>query len=262
MRPLSISASEGRRFPKGRCLIPASHFFEFTGRKSPKSKWKFTKGRRGLVLLCRLVAADAGEGEAFMLLTTEPRAPTWSNRCDDYCATAPAFVTRRRSSPVRSSSAILSRTSRRERHRKSAINSIDRLSLISFARSNRSISDQSFPVFTFGRSSSSDFAMPACSYLRIGDLPRWNLAARLSARTCSTSVRVSCRSNRELLQLRSARSRSSVNSANNLEISGDNTEVLLPARQALKRDGACSVPDLGQIPPCGPTLSFGGCVGG
>jgi putative SOS response-associated peptidase YedK len=26
--------SEGRRFPKGRCLIPASHFFEFTGTKS------------------------------------------------------------------------------------------------------------------------------------------------------------------------------------------------------------------------------------
>ena len=35
--------SEGRRFPKGRCLIPASHFFEFTGTKSPKSKWKFTR---------------------------------------------------------------------------------------------------------------------------------------------------------------------------------------------------------------------------
>ena len=27
----------------GRCLIPASHFFEFTGSKSPKTKWKFTK---------------------------------------------------------------------------------------------------------------------------------------------------------------------------------------------------------------------------
>jgi hypothetical protein len=34
---------EGRRFPKGRCLIPASHFFEFTGQKTPKPKWKFTK---------------------------------------------------------------------------------------------------------------------------------------------------------------------------------------------------------------------------
>jgi hypothetical protein len=35
--------SEGRRFPKGRCLIPAPHFFEFTGTKAPRSKWKFTK---------------------------------------------------------------------------------------------------------------------------------------------------------------------------------------------------------------------------
>ena len=41
--PVINFRSEGRRFPKGRCLIPASHFFEFTGKKSPKSKWKFTK---------------------------------------------------------------------------------------------------------------------------------------------------------------------------------------------------------------------------
>jgi putative SOS response-associated peptidase YedK len=41
--PVINFRSEGRRFPKGRCLIPASHFFEFTGTKSPKSKWKFTK---------------------------------------------------------------------------------------------------------------------------------------------------------------------------------------------------------------------------
>ena len=41
--PVVNFRSEGRRFPKGRCLIPASHFFEFTGAKPPKSKWKFTK---------------------------------------------------------------------------------------------------------------------------------------------------------------------------------------------------------------------------
>jgi hypothetical protein len=35
--PVINFRSEGRRFPKGRCLIPASHFFEFTGTKSPKS---------------------------------------------------------------------------------------------------------------------------------------------------------------------------------------------------------------------------------
>jgi putative SOS response-associated peptidase YedK len=41
--PVINFRSEGRRFPVGRCLVPASHFFEFTGRTTPKSKWKFTK---------------------------------------------------------------------------------------------------------------------------------------------------------------------------------------------------------------------------
>src|SRR4030081_1848969 len=41
--PVINFRSEGRRFPAGRCLVPASHFFEFTGTKSPKTKWKFTK---------------------------------------------------------------------------------------------------------------------------------------------------------------------------------------------------------------------------
>jgi putative SOS response-associated peptidase YedK len=41
--PIINFRSEGRRFPVGRCLVPASHFVEFTGTKSPKTKWKFTK---------------------------------------------------------------------------------------------------------------------------------------------------------------------------------------------------------------------------
>jgi putative SOS response-associated peptidase YedK len=41
--PVINFRSEGRRFPVGRCLVLASHFFEFTGTKSPKQKWKFTK---------------------------------------------------------------------------------------------------------------------------------------------------------------------------------------------------------------------------
>jgi putative SOS response-associated peptidase YedK len=32
--PVINFRSEGRKFPKGRCLVPASHFFEFTGTKS------------------------------------------------------------------------------------------------------------------------------------------------------------------------------------------------------------------------------------
>ena len=41
--PVINMRSEGRRFPNGRCLVPASHFYEFTGKRSPKDKWRFTK---------------------------------------------------------------------------------------------------------------------------------------------------------------------------------------------------------------------------
>jgi hypothetical protein len=55
--PVINFRSEGRRFPKGRCLIPASHFFEFTGTKPPKSKWKFKKEGEDWFCFCRLVVA-------------------------------------------------------------------------------------------------------------------------------------------------------------------------------------------------------------
>jgi putative SOS response-associated peptidase YedK len=41
--PVINFRSEGRRFPSGRCLIPTDGFYEFTGAKSPKSKWLFTR---------------------------------------------------------------------------------------------------------------------------------------------------------------------------------------------------------------------------
>jgi SOS response associated peptidase (SRAP) len=71
--PVINFRSEGRRFPNGRCLIPASHFFEFTGARPPKSKWKFTKTGEDWFCfagLCRPMP-DA-DGDAFTLLTTEP----------------------------------------------------------------------------------------------------------------------------------------------------------------------------------------------
>jgi putative SOS response-associated peptidase YedK len=69
--PVINFRSEGRRFPKGRCLIPASHFFEFTGAKPPKSKWKFTKpGEEWFCFAGLWRPTDAGE--AFTLLTSEP----------------------------------------------------------------------------------------------------------------------------------------------------------------------------------------------
>jgi putative SOS response-associated peptidase YedK len=73
--PVINFRSEGRRFPKGRCLIPASHFFEFTGSKSPKSKWKFTKaGEEWFCFAGLWRPMPDGEGDAFTLLTTAPSA--------------------------------------------------------------------------------------------------------------------------------------------------------------------------------------------
>ena len=71
--PVINFRSEGRRFPKGRCLVPASHFFEFTGAKSPKSKWKFTKAGEDWFCFAGLWRPATGDvPEAFTLLTTAP----------------------------------------------------------------------------------------------------------------------------------------------------------------------------------------------
>ena len=56
----------------GRCLVPASHFFEFAGTKSPKTKWKFTKSEEDWFCFAGLWRPMAAGGEAFTLLTTDP----------------------------------------------------------------------------------------------------------------------------------------------------------------------------------------------
>ena len=54
--------------------LPASHFFEFTGTKSPKTKWKFTKVGEDWFCFAGLWRPMPQGGEAFTLLTTEPGA--------------------------------------------------------------------------------------------------------------------------------------------------------------------------------------------
>ncbi|THD80595.1 MAG: SOS response-associated peptidase [Phenylobacterium sp.] len=66
--PVINFRSEGRRFPQGRCLIPADGFYEFTGEKAPKSKWLFTRAD-GLELFC---IAGLVRDDRFTMLTCEP----------------------------------------------------------------------------------------------------------------------------------------------------------------------------------------------
>ncbi|HEY2750699.1 SOS response-associated peptidase [Phenylobacterium sp.] len=65
--PVINFRSDGRRFPSGRCLIPADGFYEFTGEKAPKSKWLFTAADTDFFCIAGLVREDR-----FTMLTMEP----------------------------------------------------------------------------------------------------------------------------------------------------------------------------------------------
>ena len=71
--PVINFRSEGRRFGRGRCLVPASAFYEFTGTKYPKTRWRFTVPGEDWFCLAGLSrSAQEGWPESFTLLTTEP----------------------------------------------------------------------------------------------------------------------------------------------------------------------------------------------
>ena len=71
--PVINFRSEGRRFERGRCLIPASAFYEFTGAKYPKTKWRFTKADEDWFCIAGLWRpAQEGWPESFTMLTLEP----------------------------------------------------------------------------------------------------------------------------------------------------------------------------------------------
>ena len=67
--------SEGRSFTRGRCLVPASHYYEFTGTTRPKTRWRFTVAGEDWFCFAGLIGrgapAGSGEGEAFTLLTVD-----------------------------------------------------------------------------------------------------------------------------------------------------------------------------------------------
>ena len=74
--PVTNFRSEGRRFAnagdRGRCLIPATAFFEFTGAKYPKTRWRFSETGQSWFCLAGLWRRNADGEERFTLLTTAP----------------------------------------------------------------------------------------------------------------------------------------------------------------------------------------------
>ncbi|PAP91994.1 SOS response-associated peptidase family protein [Mesorhizobium wenxiniae] len=74
--PVFNYRSDGRHFDKSnRCLIPASAFFEFTGKKYPKAKHRFTLNDAPFMAIAG-IWREGGDGSspAFAMLTTEPGA--------------------------------------------------------------------------------------------------------------------------------------------------------------------------------------------
>jgi putative SOS response-associated peptidase YedK len=72
--PVINFRSEGRKFERGRCLVPASWFYEFRGAKAPKEKWRFKRAGQDWFCFAGIWRpANANGPEAFMLLTSPGR---------------------------------------------------------------------------------------------------------------------------------------------------------------------------------------------
>jgi putative SOS response-associated peptidase YedK len=69
--PVINYRSEGRTFTTGRCLVPATHFFEFTGTKYPKTAWRFTAADGDLFAMAGLWRAAEDGPARFTLLTID-----------------------------------------------------------------------------------------------------------------------------------------------------------------------------------------------
>jgi putative SOS response-associated peptidase YedK len=75
-KPVYNFRSEGREFNRGRCLIVADGFYEFTAPADPqkkrKDKWLFTLAGEPWFCIAGLWRDDPQVGEAYTMLTTEP----------------------------------------------------------------------------------------------------------------------------------------------------------------------------------------------
>lgn len=77
-KPVYNFRSDGRDLPKGRCLILADGFYEFTAHSDPgskrKHKWRFTLEGAPWFAIAGLWRTDPKVGEAFTMLTCPPHA--------------------------------------------------------------------------------------------------------------------------------------------------------------------------------------------
>lgn len=75
-KPVYNFRSEGRALDRGRCLILADGFYEFTPHSDPKSKrkhkWLFKLRGEPWFAIAGLWRSDAAAGEAFTMLTCAP----------------------------------------------------------------------------------------------------------------------------------------------------------------------------------------------
>jgi putative SOS response-associated peptidase YedK len=74
--PVFNFKSDGRRFGNSnRCLVPASAFFEFTGKRYPKAKHRFALKDAPFMAIAGIWRKTEGDGPpAFTMLTTAPSA--------------------------------------------------------------------------------------------------------------------------------------------------------------------------------------------
>jgi putative SOS response-associated peptidase YedK len=75
-KPVFNMRSDGRNFPKDRCLALADGFYEYTASEDPKQKrktcWLFKPSQAQSFAIAGLVRANEQVGEAFTLLTGPP----------------------------------------------------------------------------------------------------------------------------------------------------------------------------------------------
>jgi putative SOS response-associated peptidase YedK len=74
--PVVNFRSEGRTIGngprQGRCLVPVSGFYEFTGDRYPKTRWIFRDPEAPFLALAAVWRAGEDDGHAFSLLTAAP----------------------------------------------------------------------------------------------------------------------------------------------------------------------------------------------